>query len=175
MHGSEGGAGQLNVPFLPLSHHPQSPCQPSCHAAVSARVNSPARNRSVAGRGRSPNISMKHQFFLLSLFVLITSCSPFDLSAGGWPARTKDPALRAHDPTHLLSKSDIDQIHEVVWQKNQNLRIFSIRSIDKDTVLVCCTNAPGARLSQSIGFDLKRTGTSWTPGTYNAQHIVQPM
>ena len=94
---------------------------------------------------------------------------------GNWPARTVDPSMELTDEKRYLSASDITEIHEFVWQKDPCRRVFMIQAIDKQTVLVACTNVYGDQINHSEGFDLIRSGSGWRYGTFHQMHVVRPM
>ena len=77
---------------------------------------------------------------------------------GSWPARTYDTELIIRDPKSVLSKKDISSIHEFVWQKYPQFRIFGIQVINSNTVLIGCANQPGKTLNYSEGLELIRSG-----------------
>ncbi len=118
---------------------------------------------------------MKSIVSILLLIFFLSSCVSNRIGSGGWPERNRDPKLNITDTKHYLSKSDINTIHEMVWAKNANLRIFSIRVVKPGTVLVICTDMPGESFPRSLGFDMVKTKGVWDFGTYKAKNIVSPL
>lgn len=112
---------------------------------------------------------MKTLLVFLLISHLTVSCASNGLGGGKWPARTRDSQLLIRGDKALLSSADIAAIHDCVWSKNPNLRILGIQVIDRQTVLLSCTDQPGDRFTKFLGFDLIRSGDGWREGNYKSK------
>ena len=112
---------------------------------------------------------MKHLLLLLLISQLTVSCARDRIGGGGWAARTRDAQLMVKGDKSLLNPADITAIHEFVWSKNPNVRILGIKVIDRQTVLLTCTDQPGDSFTKIHGFDLIRSGDGWREGSYKSK------
>jgi hypothetical protein len=111
---------------------------------------------------------MKTLLALLLILHLPVSCASNGPGGEQWPTRTRDSQLMIRGDKSLLSAADIADIHEAVWSKNPNLRILGIQVINRQTVLLSCTDQPGERFTRFLGFDLIRSGEGWREGNYKS-------
>jgi hypothetical protein len=108
-----------------------------------------------------------HKFAIIFLFsspLFLTSCA----TTGSWPQRTRDPQILIEGNKSYLSDKDLTLVHELVWSKNPNLRILGIEVINRDKILLTCTTQAGEKFTKMIGFDLIRSGSGWSEGTYKS-------